>query len=171
MRTRNRRVRGALEHSACALLGFQHRFATESAFQIRTRRQKLTATRHPTLALRRAKEVRSFRSDEVRFLVRHLHPLVKVFILLSEHRIDRHILRRLWLWHGSTSAFITSIVVPGHAKHSPNGTVVPHSEVRRFIVIPKVGFIKPINTTSTAVLRDSIRLEKDIVVKAGISDD
>ena len=48
--------------------------------------------------------------------------------------------------------------------------MVTYSKVRGFVVIGKIRFIKSVDPTPTEVLSDSIRLEKDVVVKAGILD-
>ena len=86
--------------------------------------------------------------------------------------INGHILRRVRLrrfralhQHRSTSAVIAPVVIAGYPKYSPDRTVVTHSKVRSFIVVSKIRFIKSVNAASTEILRDSIRLEVDVVCR------
>ena len=48
--------------------------------------------------------------------------------------------------------------------------MVTHSNVRCFVIVAKVGFIKFVDSRSTEVFRDSVPLKEDVVVEAGVFD-
>ena len=48
--------------------------------------------------------------------------------------------------------------------------VLVNLESRGFVVIPKIRFIKFVDSRSTEVLRDSVPLKEDVVVEAGVFD-